>query len=273
MFRIKTIKLKGSSRRVTLVIAHRGSSAVAPENTLAALLQALLDGADACEIDIQITADGYIVVCHDLTVDRTTDGTGRIKDMSFAQIRALDAGYRFTTDGGKTFPFRGKGIKIPTLDEVLEALPTMRIFIEVKSEDGRLPAALAAAIERHHAWNRVVVLVIAVKHQFARRLRKLDRRLVTGHTSAEIVAFSALARLRLPWLFRSRHQSFEVPIKRGRFPVLTGAFLSGAHRRRKQVFVWTVNDPAVMAKLIDMGVDGMFTDNPAVMRRLISAKQ
>lgn len=269
MFRIKSVRRRGG--RIILVIAHRGSSAVAPENTLAALLQAMLDGADACEIDIQITADGFIVVCHDLTVDRTTDGTGHIKDMTFEQIRALDAGYRFTTDGGKTFPFRGKGIKIPTLDEVLEALPEMRFFIEVKSEDGRMPARLLETIHRHKAWQRVVVLVIAVTHQFARHLRKLDRRLVTGHTSAEIVIFSALARLRLSWLFRSRHQSFEVPVKRGRLPVLTRVFLAGAHRRSKQVFVWTVNDPTMMAKLIDMGVDGMFTDNPAVMRRLVSA--
>ncbi|HEX8904757.1 MAG TPA: glycerophosphodiester phosphodiesterase family protein, partial [Longimicrobiaceae bacterium] len=111
-----------------LLIAHRGGSALAPENTLAAFRRALdWWRADLLEIDVQPTRDGDALVIHDPTVDRTTDGTGHVSAHTVAELRELDAGWRFTPDGGRTFPCRGTGVRLSTLREVLQALPHARV--------------------------------------------------------------------------------------------------------------------------------------------------
>src|SRR5690606_39178428 len=114
-------------------IAHRGGAALAPENTLAAFRMAVGAWAsDMIELDVRATRDGHCVVFHDATVDRTTDATGAVADFTLDQIRQFDAGHWFTPDGGTTFPFRGRGITVPTIDDVLGALPDTRLTIEVK---------------------------------------------------------------------------------------------------------------------------------------------
>src|SRR5690606_29427985 len=138
-----------------LLIAHRGGSGLAPENTLPAFLNgAGRWGADMIELDVQASADGHCVVMHDLLVDRTTNGTGPVAAMTLAQLRELDAGYRFTPDNGATFPFRDTGVRVPTIDEVLAALPDMRITVEVK--DGAAQEPLFKAIHRFNARDRVI---------------------------------------------------------------------------------------------------------------------
>ena len=107
-------------------IAHRGGAEIAPENTLEGFREGLRVGAGVLELDVHTTADGHVVVIHDDTVDRTTDGTGAVREMSFAEIRRLDAGYRFTPDGGETFPYRGQGIKTPRLGRSTTSSPRYR---------------------------------------------------------------------------------------------------------------------------------------------------
>ncbi|MEJ2679856.1 MAG: glycerophosphodiester phosphodiesterase family protein, partial [Gemmatimonadota bacterium] len=115
-----------------LLIAHRGGAGLAPENTMAAFRQAVDRWpVDMMELDVHATADGHCVVIHDPTVDRTTNGQGVVAALSLAELQTLDAGYRFELDGEQ--PFRDRGVRIPTLDEVLDALPDMRLTIEVKA--------------------------------------------------------------------------------------------------------------------------------------------
>ena len=112
---------------------------------------------DGLEIDIHQTKDGVIVVCHDETVDRTTDGNGRIQDHTLAELQQLDAGYRFTPDGGQTFPFRGQGIVIPTLAEVFETFPNLWINIDMKQETPSLVQNFANLIRQHNVAHRLCV--------------------------------------------------------------------------------------------------------------------
>jgi len=139
-----------------LLIAHRGGSALAPENTMLAFRRAVEWWcADLLELDVQPTRDGEAVVFHDATLDRTTDGSGPVVARSLAELRGLDAGYRFTPDGGASHPFRGRGVGISTLREVLEAFPRTRMNVEIK--DGRAQEAVIEAVRRAGARHRVLV--------------------------------------------------------------------------------------------------------------------
>jgi glycerophosphoryl diester phosphodiesterase len=138
------------------VIAHRGNRAHAPENTVAAMLEAVALGVDAVEFDLRLSADGVLVVAHDATLERTTDGHGTVQEHSAEQLRGLDAGANFSTDGGGTHPWRGRGALLPTFDELVESLPrTLACIIELKSATAT--EALRHAIRRHRMADRVIV--------------------------------------------------------------------------------------------------------------------
>jgi glycerophosphoryl diester phosphodiesterase len=137
------------------VVAHRGDSAHAPENTMLAFERAVRLGADALEFDVRLSADGVAVVHHDPTLDRTTDGGGPVGALPLAGLRAVDAGARFTADGGRTYPFRGGGVRVPTLDEVLGAWPRVPVLIEIKV--AAASAEVRRVLDRHAAAGRAVV--------------------------------------------------------------------------------------------------------------------
>src|SRR5918911_3284289 len=113
-------------------LAHRGASALAPENTIEAFRLALEAGAGGLELDVHMTRDGHIVVIHDATVDRTTNGSGAVSEMTFDELRRFDAGHNFSPDGGPTRPYRGRGVRVPTLGEVLEEFPGVAVNIDLK---------------------------------------------------------------------------------------------------------------------------------------------
>src|SRR5919109_2850030 len=138
------------------VIAHRGASARAPENSLPAFELALEAGADALELDVHATADDVAVVVHDPTLDRTTSATGAVATLPLERVRAADAGARFSPDGGRTFPWRGRGLRIPTLDEVLVAFPTTPLVIEIKTP--RAQDAVRRTLLERRALDRSVVM-------------------------------------------------------------------------------------------------------------------
>ncbi len=123
-----------------LIIGHRGAAGLAPENTIPAFEAALRHGAHMLELDVWPTGDGAVVVLHDETVDSTTDGAGRVTEMTLAQVQSLDAGYRFTADGGVTYPWRGVGVVIPTLADVLREFPDTPFVMEIKSAGSGLRA-------------------------------------------------------------------------------------------------------------------------------------
>lgn len=254
-----------------LVIAHRGASATSPENTIPAFLSGIAFGADIIEMDVHLTADGEIVVCHDATVDRTTDGTGRIAQMTLSRLKELDAGFRHSTDGGGTFPFRGKGITIPTLEEALNAVSGHPVIIEVKASTAQMAQRLVEIMRELNAFNSVSVEVFSMKGKTARYLRKLEPRLATGHSALEIVRFMILSRLRMSRLFRRAGFAIAVPPRRKRTTVLTKSLVGAAQKRGIPVFVWTVNEKTQMERILDLGVEGIFTDRPRLLRTLVDS--
>jgi len=167
-----------------MILAHQGASGHAPSNTLEAIGLGIEMGADALETDVHMTRDGYVVISHDDTVDRLTDGTGFIKYKTLAELREFDFGYRFTADGGQTFPYRGKGVTLPTLDDVLERFPTLRVNIDMKQATPPLEMALHETIRKHQAEDRV--LVTSFHNVTMKRFRR--------------IASSGLRRRRIRWI-------------------------------------------------------------------------
>lgn len=250
-----------------LLIAHRGGAGLAPENTLAAFRPAVEQhGADMIELDVHATADGECVVIHDATVDRTTDGTGAVAAMTYAELRELDAGYRFTVAGGATYPFRGRGVYLPTIAEVLTALPETRFTVEVK--DGAAQGPLFAAVRRLNAADRVVVA-----SQYERdRTRFAEYHGARSASSEMVRAFYLLHRLRLSGLYRMPADVVQVPEEYQGRRIVSPRFIRALHTQAVQVHVWTVNDQSDMRRLLDWGVDGIVTDRPDLLKRVLEER-
>ncbi|MDT8370165.1 MAG: glycerophosphodiester phosphodiesterase [Longimicrobiales bacterium] len=250
-----------------LLMAHRGGAALAPENTLEAFELAIEGwGADLIETDVHLTRDGEVIVLHDATVDRTTDGSGRVAELTWREIRELDAGARWVTDDGDR-PFAGRGVRIPRLDELLERFPHTRLSIDAKAPDVVVP--LAAVVRRHAAEHRVVLA--AERH----RLRARVSRGWAGPVSAARRDLAAVLLLtRFPWIpVTPRIDLLQIPL---RWPVwgrvrtiFTPRLLHEAHRRNLPVHIWTVDDEATMARLLEAGVDGIQTDRPDRLARVL----
>jgi glycerophosphoryl diester phosphodiesterase len=250
-------------RGAPLLIAHRGGRGLAPENTMFAFRQAVdVWAADMIELDLQVSSDGHAMVIHDPTVDRTTNGSGVVRERTAAELQTLDAGYRFTADG-RTYPFRGQGIRISTIDEVLDALPTTRFTVELKT--GAAQRALAAAIERTDSTGRVIIAG-------ERRAFRTDFAGYTGGISAcreDALPFYVLHRLRLSFLGRVPAHVVQMPEYFGRTRALTPRLIRELHAIGVQVHVWTVNELADMQRLLDWGIDGIVTDYPDRLARLL----
>lgn len=254
------------------VIAHRGSSGTAPENTMEAFRQALAHGADILEMDVHLTADGVPVVIHDETVERTTDGSGLVRHMTFEQLKHLDAGYRFTADGGITFPYRGTGITIPSFEEVLQCFQGVPINFEVKADDDRLLDSLVALLTRYGRLRYGDVFVAGFKNRFLRKLRRRLPLAFVGNSRLEIANLVLAAKLRCKFLFFGRGDAFQPKPRAGRLDIVTPATVNMAHRLGLEVHVWTIDEESEMTRLLDMGVDGLFTNFPERMRRLIDSR-
>ena len=253
----------GPYLRSPIAIAHRGGAAVWPENTVTAFEGAISLGIRYIETDLHVTRDGHIVCFHDPTLGRTTDGVGRIVDITLAELRSLDPGYRFTRDG-VTFPFRGKGCVVPTLKDALALHPELLLNAEMKQREPPMEERLWQEIERLDAFDR---LLVAASHDpLVHRFRAL--RAVRMPTSAGIRAgmrFWASARLGLGNLGRYPFDALQVPLTWNGIRVFDRPFLEAAHARGLHVHCWTVDDRATMNHLLDMGVDGIMSDEPAVL--------
>lgn len=255
------------------VIAHRGSSGIRPENTLPAFEQAVVDRADIIELDVHMTADGEIVVIHDCHVERTTDGSGNVHELSYGQLRSLDAGYNFTTDGGMTHGFRGRGTYIPRLEEVLQTYPQMPLNIEIKDECGELVERLVELLNKYGRFRDGSVLVVAKRGKMMRLLRKLAPEALTGHSRPESYRFVASAFFHLPFLAGDTTADvIQLPDRDGWLSLPVSPMVRSAHNAGLEAHIWTVNDEARMNALLAAGVDGIFTDHPALLRRVIAKK-
>jgi len=248
--------------------AHRGASARAPENTLEAFRLAVEVGAGGLELDVRMTRDGEVVVIHDATVDRVTDGSGAVAEMTLDEVRRLDAGYSFSYDGGRTFPYRGQGVRIPTLAEVYEEYPDTCVNADIKEAQPEAEEAVFNVIQDAAAEGRT--LVASTDHAVLRRFRRVSGgRISTGASRREIATFYVLSRLHIEALVNPAYEALQVPVEHRGIKLVTPRFLGAAHSRGVRVDVWTINDVAEMRRLLDLGVDVIMTDRPEVLESLL----
>ena len=243
-----------------LAIAHRGGAALWPENTLFAFQNAIRIGADALEFDVHATSDGELVVIHDATVDRTTDGSGRVDEMTWDALRELDAGYRWTADDGASFPFRGMGLRVPSLEEVLNALPDTRMIIELKDVSDAARVRFSEAIAQCSYPERKVIA--SFQSESVKYIRDNNPGIATSSTAGEVLGFWVLNSLRLGFAFVADGETMQVPPRFQDLTLVSNRFVSGAHRHNMDVYVWTINEEAEMRRHVDHGVDGIITDYP-----------
>jgi glycerophosphoryl diester phosphodiesterase len=265
------LRLRGGRQRpgspylagAPLLIAHRGGSALAPENTLLAFDRAVhWWNADILELDVQPTRDGEAVVFHDGTLERTTDGEGPVANHTLDEIRSLDAGYRFTPDGGASHPFRGRGIGVPTLAEVLDAFPNVRVNIEIK--DGRTQKRVWDSVRDGNAVDRV--LIAAGDSRNRARLRGYPVPVSAGRTEMRLfIAQLALGRI----LHTPAIDALQVPDTWEGRRIVTREMVDAARALNIPVHVWTVDEVEDMRRLLDWGVDGIITDRPDRLARLL----
>lgn len=251
--------------------AHRGMSADAPENSLEAFRLAVEAGAGGLEMDVHMTLDGHVVVIHDDTVDRTTDGTGPVRNLTLRELRSLDAGYRFSPDGGTTHPYRGRGARVPTLAEVYAEFPDACVNVEIKEFQPGFEEAVLRVIEQAGARDRTIIA--SGRHAVIERFRRVSRGgIPTAASRRELEVFYLLGKLRLEWLLRPPYAALQVPENHRGIQIVTPRFLEAARNLGVRVDVWTINDPSAMRRLLDLGVRTIMTDRPATLARILDGR-
>lgn len=254
-----------------LVFAHRGGGGLYPENTLGAFEYSAKMGADVLELDVHATSDGALVVMHDGSVDRTTNGKGRVSAMTLAEVKKLDAGYLFTNDNGATYPFRGQGITIPTLQEIFDALPQMTFNIEPKQAEPSITAPLCEMIRAHKMTEKVIVG--SFRQQAINEFRQACPEVATSATPSEVTEFLTLSKTGLSESYNPPFQALQVPENLNRLSVVTKDFVENAHRKNLKVHVWTINETTDMERLIKINVDGIMTDYPDRLLKLLGREK
>lgn len=233
-----------------IAFAHRGGAADGVENTVAQFRRAVALGYRYIETDVHATADGRLVAFHDTTLDRVTDGSGRIADLPWEDVRQARVGGREP---------------VPLFEELLETFPEVRWNIDVKAEPALLP--LLDLIERTGAWGRVCVGSFS-EARVVRAQRLAGPRLATSYGTRGVLGL----RLRswgVPAALRRSAVAAQVPVSQSGVPVVDPLFLRAAHARGLQVHVWTVNEPERMHRLLDLGVDGIMTDHIDTLREVM----
>ena len=244
-----------------LALAHRGGAGHPDldglENTLTAFRHAVDAGYDYLETDVHVTADGVLLAFHDETLDRVTDGAGRIWDQPWHRVREARI-------GGTE--------QIPTLDELFETWPRLRVNIDIKSEPAVLP--LVECVERHRAWDRVCVTSFSDRRRRA-ALRRLSKPVATSGGQSVTTAFVLAANSRVPGAVRAALRGvdcLQVPVSHKGIPVVTPRTIAAAHAVGVQVHVWTVNESDEMRRLLDLGVDGLITDRADLLRQVLTER-
>jgi glycerophosphoryl diester phosphodiesterase len=254
-----------------LVIAHRGGAGLWPENTMHAFTRAAAMGVDVLEMDVQVTADGVLVVMHDPTLGRTTNGNGPVNGRTLMEVKRLDAAYNWSPDGGQSFPLRGRGLSVPTLQEVFAAFPEMRFNIEPKQEQPSLVRPLCRMIRDHGMTNRV--LVGSFSSRILEEVRLECAEVATSASTAEVRRFMAMNAARPQEAHWPSVQALQVPVYSGGAQVLTRQFVRAAHGHNLEVHAWTVNETEEMKRLLDLGVDGIITDYPDRLMALLGRRR
>jgi glycerophosphoryl diester phosphodiesterase len=239
---------------------------------LEAFRLAVESGAGGLELDVHMTSDGYLVVIHDASVDRTTDGSGLVRDITLREMRSLDAGYRFTPDGGATYPYRGRGVRVPILGEVLREFPENRVNVDIKEARPGIEAALLKAVSEAGAGDRV--LVVSGASEVVERFRKLSGGgISTGASQREIEEFYRSSEMHREDSLRPLYDALQVPVEYQGREVVTPRFVEAAHNRNVRVDVWTIDEEEEMWRLLDLGVDVVMTNRPEVLAEVLRERR
>ena len=255
-----------TSARETLNIAHRGGAGERPESTLEAFRHALAAGADVLELDVHLSRDREVIVCHDADLKGVSGEEGRIAELTGTEIRRVDAGAIWSPDGVST-PYAGKGLTLPSLAELFEELPEAQMNVDIKVEDPAVVERVAELIRRFDRVDRTVVASFSARQ--LKRFRKLAPEIATSAHPWDVRRFYALSRLGLPAFARSKIPYLQVPEYHGSLHLVTKQFVEAAHRAGRQVHVWTVNEPRAMQRLLELHVDGIVTDFPSTLTSLL----
>jgi len=254
----------------TLVIAHQGGDGVWPGDTMYAFEKAVEIGADVLEMDAHITKDGRIVLMHDEKVDRTTDGTGLIEEMTLDELKQLDAAYKWSNDGGQTYPYRGQGIQVPTLDELFEKFPHMRYVIEIKLTQNSIDKPLCDLIRQYDMQDRV--LIASFHDEAMQNFRATCPEVATSASRGEVTRYVLLGKAFLWGFYIPKFQTVQPPWNPEdslNIPIMTKRFIWESHAKNIHVEPWTVDDPELMKQYIEWGVDGIITDRPDLMMEIL----
>lgn len=266
-----TLKPYLQARDRPLHISHRGGAAVFPENTLLAYEQSLYQyDTDVIEIDVHRTRDGVLVVMHDEEVDRTTNGHGRIRDLDYATVRRLDAGFRFSPDGGESHPYRDRGLWVPTLVEVFQAFPEALSNVEVKQLDPPIEDELARLVREMGMLNKVCLGSFA--ETSAARLRELLPQACHYASEDQALQFFLASRVGVAGLMTLEVDAFALPPTQAGLTVIDDCLLAAAADHHVAVWAWTINQEPEMRRLLDLGVDGIMSDRPDLLAEVMRAK-
>jgi glycerophosphoryl diester phosphodiesterase len=251
-----------------LVIAHADDTGQGlwPGSTMVFLQGSQELGVDVLELDVHMSSDGHIVVMHDDTVDRTTNGAGKISDLTLKGIKSLEVAGSWSNDGGQTYPYLGQELRVPTLAEVFHLFPQIPINIEIKQAEPSMARQLCELIRNFNRTKAVMVSSFSDDALFEFRNSCPEVATAAGSNEARnfvILNFAHLANALTP-----RYEAFQVPEKSSNIPVVIPRFVTSAHRHNLQVHVWTINDPETMQRYIEMGVDGIMTDRPDLLLEL-----
>ncbi len=242
------------------LFAHRGASGEAPENTMAAFQRAVDAGVEYIELDVHASEDGQILVIHDATLERTTNGLGAVRNYSLAALQQLDAGYRFSPDGGKTLPFRALEVVIPSLREVLGSFPQVRLTVEIKPSDPPIEEQVIAVIKD---CGKADDVIIASEHDAVlTRVRTLAPGMPTNFGYNEVVDFIQRVAAHRMDGYQPPGQALQIPPTYQNIPLVTEQTITAAHQLNVEVHAWTINEPHEMGSLLDLGVDGVMSNFP-----------
>jgi glycerophosphoryl diester phosphodiesterase len=251
------------------LFGHRGAAGVAPENTLPSFRRALADGVDVFELDVHATRDGEIVVLHDPLLDRTTDATGPVSARSYAELSRCDAGHRFSPDGGATFPFRGHGVRVPRLRDLVDEFPDIPLNIEIKVPGAAIIEAVVAIIRSARA-----PVVLAAEHDdIMHAIRRAAPDVPTSLAAGEVAAFIATLASGATPILPAGAVALQIPPSFGDVTLVTRETVAAAHALGAEMHVWTINDAPEAERLLDLGCDAIMTDVPHVIRPVIGARR
>lgn len=243
-----------------LNIGHRGGMDLWPENSIYGFKKALDIGVDILELDVRESSDGEIVVIHDETVERTSNGTGRVDSLTLSELRELDFAQRHE--------LRGSGITISSLEELFDAFPDAYFNIEIKPEDDLLAEKVIRLLREKGVVKRVVITSFHNSVMKAIRLKAPD--IATAASQAEVKEMYILALLGLGRLHQPVGSSYQIPLIHKGTTVATPGFMRAAHSVGQEVYVWTIDDEAQMKNLLEMGVDGIITSRPDILAGILS---